>query len=117
MVGDQVRILITARIDAQGDMGLRNGPDEFGLVTRIIHWTMMLLIIGQLALGLRIGDLEPGLTNLWLYGLHKTIGFLVLALIWSASPGTLSAPHLPPRPSQCRLLGGAHHALGALRPP
>ena len=62
-------------------MGLRNGPAEFGLVTRIIHWATMLLVIGQLALGLRISDMQPGLDNLWLYGLHKTIGFAVLALI------------------------------------
>ncbi len=60
---------------------LRNGPAEFGLITRVIHWTMMLLIIGQLSLGLRIADMEPGLANLWLYGLHKTIGFGVLTLI------------------------------------
>ncbi|MFZ1346069.1 MAG: cytochrome b/b6 domain-containing protein, partial [Tabrizicola sp.] len=61
-------------------MGLRNGPEEFGLVTRLIHWAMMLLIFGQLALGLRLDSMEPGLATLWLYGLHKTIGFAALAL-------------------------------------
>ena len=98
-------------------MGLRNGPDEFGLVTRIIHWTMMLLIIGQLALGLRIGDLEPGLANLWLYGLHKTIGFLVLALILVRIAWHIVSPPPPPlgpRNAAFWAARTAHWALYAL---
>ena len=39
-------------------MGLRNGSDSFGLVTRVIHWGTMLLVIGMLALGNRIGALK-----------------------------------------------------------
>lgn len=77
-------------------MALRNGPDEFGLVTRLIHWTTVLIVIGQLALGLRVADLEPGLANLWLYGLHKTIGFLILALILVRIAWHVASP--PPLP-------------------
>jgi cytochrome b561 len=77
-------------------MGLRNAPGEFGLVTRMIHWSTMLIVIGQLALGLRIADMEPGLSNLWLYGLHKTIGFLVLALIVARITWHIASP--PPHP-------------------
>jgi cytochrome b561 len=77
-------------------LGLRNGPGEFGLVTRVIHWTMMLLVIGQLALGNRIEDMAPGLSNLWLYGLHKTVGFLILALILGRIGWHLASP--PPHP-------------------
>jgi cytochrome b561 len=79
---------------------LRNGPAEFGLVTRVIHWTMMLLIIGQLALGLRIADMEPGLANLWLYGLHKTVGFGVLVLVLVRIAWHLISP--PPVPLGAR---------------
>ncbi|MFC3085714.1 cytochrome b [Tabrizicola soli] len=77
-------------------MGLKNGPEEFGLVTRLLHWTMMLLILGQLALGLRLANLEPGLANLWLYGLHKTLGFLALALILLRIAWHIASP--PPLP-------------------
>jgi cytochrome b561 len=77
-------------------MALRNGPEEFGLVTRLIHWTTMLMVIGQLALGLRIADMEPGLSNLWLYGLHKTLGFLVLTLILARIAWHIASP--PPHP-------------------
>ncbi len=77
-------------------MPLRNGPDEFGLVTRLIHWTTMLIVISQLALGLRINAMEPGLSNLWLYGLHKTLGFLILALILARIGWHIASP--PPHP-------------------
>ncbi len=77
-------------------MALRNGPEEFGLVTRVIHWGTMLLVIGQLALGLRIEDMEPGLANLWLYGLHKTLGFAVLTLVLMRIGWHVASP--PPRP-------------------
>jgi cytochrome b561 len=62
-------------------MALKNTPDSFGLVSRCLHWGMALLVLGMLALGLRISDMEPALSNLWLYGLHKTIGFAILALL------------------------------------
>lgn len=62
-------------------MALRNGPDAFGLVTRIIHWLMALLIISLIALGLRLSWMEPSLANLWLYGLHKTLGLTALGLV------------------------------------
>lgn len=58
-----------------------NAPDRFGRVTRILHWTTALLVIVMLSLGLRIADMEPGLANLWLYGLHKSLGLTVLGLV------------------------------------
>lgn len=96
---------------------LRNGPAEFGLVTRVIHWTMMLLIIGQLALGLRIADMEPGLANLWLYGLHKTVGFGILALVLVRIAWHLVTPPpvpLGPRNAAFWAARTAHWALYAL---
>ena len=62
-------------------MALRNGPDSFGLVTRLIHWVMAILILAMFALGLRLTSMEPSLSNLWLYGLHKTVGITLLALV------------------------------------
>ena len=77
-------------------MALRNGPAEFGLVTRVIHWGTMLLVVGQLALGNRIEEMQPGLANLWLYGLHKTVGFALLALILARIAWHIASP--PPKP-------------------
>ena len=98
-------------------MRFRNAPGEFGLVTRLLHWGTMLLVVGMLALGNRIADLEPGLANLWLYSLHKTLGFLVLALtlariVWHiASP---PPPPIGPRDAAHRAARAAHWTLYAL---
>ncbi|MBC7476835.1 MAG: cytochrome b/b6 domain-containing protein [Pseudorhodobacter sp.] len=58
-----------------------NSPTQFGLVSRLIHWAMAALILGMLLLGTRLGEMQPGLANLWLYGLHKTGGFVALSLV------------------------------------
>jgi cytochrome b561 len=79
-------------------MAFRNSPDSFGLVSRVIHWLMALLIVSLIALGLRLASMEPGLSNLWLYGLHKTmgltaLGLVLLRIVWhviSPPPGPLA---------------------------
>ncbi len=78
----------------------RNDPQHFGLVSRLIHWAMAVLIIGMLILGTKLGNMQPGLANLYLYGLHKTGGFVTLALIiirliwhhYSPPPAPLGPP-------------------------
>ncbi|MFM2354401.1 MAG: hypothetical protein RLZZ528_137 [Pseudomonadota bacterium] len=60
--------------------GLWNGPDRFGLVTRLLHWTMALAILLALGLGTYIARMEVGLSNLWLFALHKSLGMSILAL-------------------------------------
>jgi len=77
-------------------MALRNGPDSFGLISRVLHWGIMLLVIAMLALGMRISDMTPGLANLWLYGLHKTLGIAVLGLMLARLAWHLITA--PPRP-------------------
>lgn len=95
-------------------MALRNGPAEFGLVTRLLHWTMMLIILGQLALGLRLDSMEPGLANLWLYGLHKTVGFLVLALLFIRIAWHMASPPPPPMGPRNALFWAARAAHWAI---
>ena len=62
-------------------MAWRNTPDSFGLASRLIHWAMAALILAQLALGLRLAAMQMSLANLWLFGLHKTLGLTALALV------------------------------------
>lgn len=59
----------------------RNGPEGYGRVSRALHWGMAALIVGLLSLGLRISAMQPDLSTLWLYGLHKTLGLTLLALV------------------------------------
>lgn len=81
---------------------LRNGPDAFGLTSRVLHWATALAVLGLLVLGSYIARMQVGLGNLWLFGLHKSLGFTVLTLtllrlVWhhySPPPGPL--PGAPP---------------------
>lgn len=87
-------------------MTLKNTPETFGLVTRLLHWGIMLLVVVMLSLGLRLSDMEPGLANLWLYSLHKSLGLITLALMIARILWHLSSP--PPRP-----IGGGWQATAA----
>ncbi|MEO6301393.1 MAG: cytochrome b/b6 domain-containing protein [Paracoccaceae bacterium] len=82
-------------------MRWRNDATHFGLITRLIHWAMALLIILMLILGTILHAMQPSLANLWLYGLHKTGGLvaltlLIVRLIWhriSPPPAPLGPPN------------------------
>lgn len=85
---------------------LRNSAERFGLVTRLLHWGIAGLVVVMLSLGLRLEDMQPGLANLWLYGLHKSLGILTLSLMVLRILWHLYNP--PPRP-----IGGGWQALAA----
>jgi len=60
---------------------LRNTKSGYGWIAIAFHWTMALLIIGMLALGLYMHGLpQTEQSTFQLYQLHKSIGFVVLAL-------------------------------------
>lgn len=90
-----------------------NDATRFGLVSRLIHWVMAVLIIGLLILGTKLHTMQPGLANLWLYGLHKTMGLtalvlVLLRLIWHR----ISPPPAPIGPAtawEVRLAKSVHH--------
>jgi cytochrome b561 len=95
-----------------------NGPDRFGWVTRVIHWGMAVAILGTLGLGAYVVRMEVGLGNLWLYGLHKSLGLSLLLLVVVRIVWHRISP--PPAPMggvaawQMRLAYGAHGGLYAL---
>lgn len=89
----------------------RNGPDSFGLATRLLHWGMALLIAIMIGLGKRIEAIEPGLANLWLYSLHKSLGLAVLALVVLRLVWHRISP--PPRPVGGGWQAGAARAVHA----
>ena len=59
---------------AGAGVGLGFGSGQRGLV-------LALALLFLLALGTRLAGMQPGLANLWLYGLHKSIGLCLLALV------------------------------------
>jgi cytochrome b561 len=94
----------------------RNTDTTFGRVTRALHWSIAGLVLVMLPLGFRLSTMEPGLANLWLYGLHKSLGLIVLALMTCRILWHLYSP--PPAPQgggwQARLAGWVHGAIYAL---
>lgn len=60
---------------------IRNSRNSYGLIAILFHWTMALLILGMLALGLYMHDLPAADPSTFqLYQLHKSFGFVVLTL-------------------------------------
>ena len=83
-------------------------------MSRALHWLMAAGVLVMLALGSYLVRMEPGLANLWLYGLHKTIGtgllaLIILRLIWHR----VSPPPRPIGPASAWATRGARaaHAL------
>lgn len=77
-------------------MRWRNTPDSFGLVSRLLHWTMAFGVLGMLGLGTTIARMQPSLANLWLFGLHKSLGLTLFSLVMLRMIWHLYSP--PPSP-------------------
>lgn len=96
----------------------RNSPSRFGLISRLLHWAMAVLILALLVLGTVLINIKPNLSTLWLYGLHKTMGLTALSLavirlIWHRiSPPP--PPIGPPTHWQNRAARATHRALYVL---
>lgn len=97
---------------------MRNTDTGFGLVSRLIHWTMAALIGAQLVFGLRIAAMQPSMDTLWMYGMHKSLGFVALILVIARLIWHRITP--PPRPLgdaaalPQRLARAVHAAIYAL---
>ncbi|MEP2706066.1 MAG: cytochrome b [Roseibium sp.] len=60
---------------------LRNTPTGYGRIAITFHWIMAILIIGMLGFGLYLAQLpKTDQATFQLYQLHKSLGFVVLAL-------------------------------------
>lgn len=62
-------------------MNWRNTNEQYGGVAKIFHWVIALLAIGMLCVGLYMTGLDRGPQKLQIYGLHKSFGIAILALV------------------------------------
>ncbi len=65
----------------------KNTISTYGLVTRLLHWVIGLIIIMLLCVGFYMTDLDPSDQKWEIYRLHKATGvivlvFVVLRFIW-----------------------------------
>ena len=67
-------------------MALNNSSSEYGLISKILHWGMAAIIITLIGVGIYMADLPMDTTEqkqfaYQFYGLHKSFGVVILALI------------------------------------
>ena len=97
-------------------LSAKNEPTRFGLVSRILHWTIAILFVSLIPMGIFASMIPEGTEyrNAY-YVVHKTIGVLVLALVvirlfWNM---TSKRPGLSRdlKPVERKLAHGVHIAL------
>ena len=97
---------------------MKNTATRYGAVTKILHWTVFLLILNQFVVAIAMlntpqGQTTAGFTQGTLYNWHKSIGLVLLAValaryIWrQATPLPDWAPNLS---------AGEKRALGRIEP-
>ena len=62
-------------------MPLKNTRDQWGSVSKSLHWLVVLLILLMAWIGLRMGDMPNGPDKIASYALHKSVGITILALV------------------------------------
>lgn len=86
-------------------------PSRYSAAQKVLHWTMAVLIVVMVAVGLTMTNMGDGPLKNALYELHKSTGLLVLvlALIRVAVRRTRSAPPLEPMPEWQRMAAYTSH--------
>jgi cytochrome b561 len=64
---------------------MKNTPARYGVVTKVLHWTLFLLILNQFAVATMMlntpqGTTTAGFTQGMLYNWHKSTGLIALAV-------------------------------------
>lgn len=96
-------------------MPLRSDARRWGGITKLLHWTVALLVVALLGIGLWMTDLPISPDKVRVYALHKSIGITVLALMliriaWRANEQT--RPEMPfGMPAWERAAAWSSHAL------
>lgn len=61
-------------------MQITNSDDRYGLIAKFFHWTIALLILGLIPVGLGMGIMPNSPLKFEVYALHKSFGLLVFFL-------------------------------------
>lgn len=78
-------------------MPLRNTAEHYGALAKLLHWTIVVLIVVQYFLAESADELPDGIEKLKILYWHKSIGMLVLLLavlriLWKLANRGLPAP-------------------------
>ena len=99
-------------------MTWKNTRDRWGPVSQLLHWLIVLLILGQGTVGLLMTEMRNSPDKIELYALHKSVGLTLLALValrlaWRLYAGSPLAVAGMPR-WQARIASLTHGLLYAL---
>jgi len=95
-------------------MPLRNTTNSYGAVAKVLHWSIVILIIAQYVLAEAAEELEDGPEKLGVITNHKSVGMLILLLAlarigWKLANRGLPQPVPMPRPQ--RIAAAAGHGI------
>lgn len=99
-------------------MTLKNTTDRWGPVSQLLHWLIVLLVLGMATVGLLMVELPKSPKYFWVYDLHKSTGLTVLVLVairlaWRLYAGTPRPVAGTPR-WQERIASATHWLLYAM---
>mgnify|MGYP000550192051 CR=1 FL=1 len=72
---------------------LMNSAQDYGLVSKVLHWLIAIMILTLIAVGAYMSDLDKDApARAQIYGLHKAFGVTVLGLAGLHIAGALNVP-------------------------
>ena len=64
------------------DIILKNTTNSYGLVVKLLHWVMGIMLIGMVIIGFTMPGIEDPVLKSKVYNLHKATGALLLFLVF-----------------------------------
>lgn len=82
-------------------MRYRNTPETYGLVSKILHWLIAVMVLGMLIVGVSFNYLPENMVKM-LIPIHKStgvtlLGLMVLRLLWRLTNPVPNLPTTMPR--------------------
>ena len=78
---------------------------------KILHWTVALLVLGMIPVGISLESLPKGPIQDGFYAAHKATGFVVLVLMIARLAYRIVSPPPPSEPTLARWQVGVSHAV------
>lgn len=93
------------------DVGMTPAYGGYRFPAKLFHWTIAVLVLGMIPVGISLDYLPKGPIQDWFYALHKSTGFIVLVLMVGRLAYRLTHRPPPSEPTLERWQIGASHAV------